>query len=601
MSATSAAIQNMLNNSSHSAASPAASPIASSSANRSSTADSTALSDLSSRVAAQQSGTDERALLLLLQDEVKRLQSSQKSAKQSSANEARTLLEMKVAMEQLEAITEQRRRLTEEVAKERTAAEGLKKKIAQLEADAALKAEQRKVSETHLQEEIAELKQQLTKHVASDDENKNRLSSLEKELNLTRDRAVAAKKEYSVTEQVTFEQTTILKTKLNQALQEIDSLKEELVRESASGKEREYDLSQAVAAAKRERQKVSNDLAAERRAHLEDVTELKKALHEAQQSHTTMQTTFDSNSRIDQEKLIRLTSELQLLKEKANSDADAAKAREKALDEQCMKLVSDLRVAQQEINSMSSQEWTDKKALTQKLIEVTVARDVAVQSANDLKEKLAVAQQDFTHKMAALQHQLTQAQGRIENDAAKYARETQDDRDRMINLEAQIQALQEDNERLKESKNLLNTDTEKALAVKDSELNSTQVELRATVETLHRLEREIQDNVQVKLLTDENASLREQCDALKNRVVEMTSNLANMRAEADTSDNARVSSIQGLVADYHRRIVALEKEQRFSRPVIKDLAAICRKHQLLDAVLERDLELYNNQFQYSAQ
>lgn len=542
---------------------------------------------------------------MLLQDEVKRLQASQQKTshlqKTSSSNEARTLLEMKVAMEQLEAITEQRRRLTDDVAKERSTNTSLKSRIGDLEKDAELKAEQRKVAEQHLRDEINDLKTQLARVSASDDEVKNRVISLEKELALTRDRAVAAKKEYNATEHVNFEQSTILKAKLTQALQEIDSLKGEMLREGGRFKEREYDLSQAVAAAKRERHNVANDLAAERRAHIEDVTELKRALYEAQQSHATMQTTFDANHRIDQEKLIRLTSEMLLLKEKANSDESAAKAREKVLDEQCMKLVSDLRVAQQEINSMSSQEWTDKKALTQKLIEVTVARDVALHSANDLKEKFAIAQQDHTHRLASLQHQLTQAQSKIENETTRRERDALGDRQRIVTLEAQLLAVREENQLLQEQKAQLNDDTERALAVKESELTNTRVELRATTQTLHRLEREVQENVQVKLLTDEANSLREQCDALKKRVVEMTSNLANMRAEADTSDNARVSSIQGLVADYHRRIVALEKEQRFSRPMIKDLAAICRKHQLLDAVLERDLELYNNSFgQYSA-
>lgn len=546
----------------------------------------------SSATAAAAGGADERALLMLLQDEVKRLHNS----KSEKNNEMRTLLEMKVAMEQLEAVTEQRRRLTEDVAKERASTEKLKERIAALDADAVLKAEQRKVKEHHLGEEIHDLKQRLERATASESGLRGRLEAAERELGLTKDRAVSAKKEYTAAEQVNFETTTILKTKLTQALAEIDSLREQARYDGGQAKEHEYSLSQAVSAATRERRAVQADLAQERRAHIEDVADLKRALHEAQQSQATMQDSYSGTHRLDQEKLIRLTSELQLLKEKANADAAAAAARERVLDEQNMKMVADLRSAQAEINAMASQEWVDKKALTQRLIEVTVARDVALQSNSELREKTTLAQQDNTATVAQLQNELTRLRATVENEGTRRTRAAQDEQRRVVELETKLKLSEADCEKLQRDAQRSSNETERLIAVRDSELNSARIELRATVETLHRLERQVQDNMQVKLLMDENASLREQCEALKTRVVEMTSNLANMRAEADISENVRVSSIQGLVADYHQRIVALEKEQRFSRPLIKDLAALCQKHSVLDSVLERDVELYNANF-----
>jgi chromosome segregation ATPase len=169
-------------------------------------------------------------------------------------------------------------------------------------------------------------------------------------------------------------------------------------------------------------------------------------------------------------------------------------------------------------------------------------------------------------------------------------------RHRIASLQAEVAAERAEVERQCGIVARLNAEAVATAASHERQLASLREEIRGYRGAVAQLDRHIQDNVPVRLLQDELAQLKDQNEALQGQLRKANTSLSTVRVEATAMEGMRVSSLQGLVKDYQRRISHLEKEQRFGRPLIKDLAAAARRHGSLDVALERDVELFTRQF-----
>jgi chromosome segregation ATPase len=518
------------------------------------------------------------------------------SSELQSRDEKRTLIMLKLAQEQVERSKEANDKLIRETDATRQRNAVLEEEVAQLRTTVDdLEAKQRVIHSTHdrsLRDVATELKVERGEHATT----QNGLQKLRAELNEAKAAAVTDANSREAKHRELYQEHATLKARCDTLKEEVDFLEGQRSKEVRQVAEREYDLNRTIGALKKSLTEREAELDIVKRTTFESNTMLNSECEQLRIKVIQLEGMLKATDRDGSQRVNQLREENRLLRERSESDMLTANTREKALQQETATLAANLRAAQREINEMADRESDTRKKSLVDVVQLHAERD------------------SLATRVASLERELTETKGKAKAEAISLRTDVEVAKNERVLADqrhsTELAVKRDENAKLRDELSLLTQQLVDAQAeakreqcalhdkidTQDTELKRFSVELAGYKGSVEKLEKHIRDNYAVRLLEDEVSSLKAQNVQLKNQLTHANSALASLRVEADISESSRMRTMQEHVMEAQRRVATLEREVRFSRPLLADLVEAAQHAQCLDAALERDVDLFFRQF-----
>jgi hypothetical protein len=542
----------------------------------------------------------DHTLIGLLQASVDRLKTTvdtqQMTTELKIRDERRTAIMIKLAQENVERSKESQARLQRdlELAKREcadlnTERNILSQKVRDLEESSATQNDK-------LQKITADFASQL-KTERDEREAVNRtVVKLRSELAEAKQAAVAAAAQGELQYRELYQENATSKARIATQSEELEFITEQRAKESRLVAEREYELNRTIGALKKNVARLESDLDTQRRSAFETVTVLQSENEQLRTRVIQLESMVQEADRDATTKTHQLKQDFRRLQERVEIDYATWSAKEKSLQQESSTLAVHLRAAQQEINEMAEREAANRRTGITDVVKLHAERD-ALQA-----------------KVISLERQLQEAQAAARVETIRLKTDVETGKNENILAEqrfaAEIALKRDENAKLKDELSLAAQQFAEAAAgaVKqeselrsqvdwqDKEIKRLGVEVAGYKETVEKLDKHVRENYAVRLLEDELSTVKQQTVQLKNQLTQANSALANLRVEADITENSRMRAMHEQVVEAQRRSSSLERELRFARPLLGDLVDALRHTSALDAGLERDVEMFFRQF-----
>ena len=548
----------------------------------------------------QASGDNSLVLLNMLNNEVERLKLTEKlqleGIERVDRDNKRQSVLLSLTQNQLQLIKDANTKLQEQVASV----------TAQLEASSTLNSE--------LQEDLKRVQDSLcalrissstkTEDLQRDivivkneaEEWKNAVSAAKSEVKLLQDQLQTAKSDQDRSSRLAFEHKVHVETRLQQKTAELQSLEEQRTKDSREVLAREYQLSKSLNEVKRQLVDVQSNYDADKKKHFELCSTLKSENEQLQLRVGRM----DRDFREREQELIVLSERLKVEVRMANELLDELRssslARERALEAQQQKLVADLRSAQAEVNSLADKEVVHHRERVEAVVSLNARNDAQkqhiarledeVQAVKD-KLRLAIVESAGERESLRSQHGV-----QSEEFASRLERRTQEN----LSLATENHQATSRIAALEQELALLKQKAQRSNDAQAAEIASHKAEIDGYRKAVAKLEQHIEDSYELKLLTEQNRQLQDEVALLKQRLSNANSSFANLRIEADISDNYRTSLLQERVEQQLKRAAGLEAERLASRPLLDMLLDVVQAKGYSDPALDRDIDKFVRQY-----
>ena len=555
---------------------------------------------MSSTAAAERTPRDVTALMQLLDSEVSRLKRVEHSQKETvdklSRDETRHTVMLRLSEEQLRSSkeTQQRFRQLMEESKEEARVrqeecEKLTRRVAQLED--GLKAS--RLQQEKASQQSAATISQLTAQCAQQE---STLTRLRKELE---DAQVAQMQSGEVAQQASREsQRTIvtLETRLKEAEEQLSFVEELRKKETKDVTLREVRLNAEIAELKKNARDFRAGIELERTAAFETVTGLRMENESLKLKIAQLEGMTKVSDRDNFEKIQKLTMELAMLKERAEQEQSASAAKIKALETQTATLVTHLKSAQAEVSRLADLEHGSAEDHIQTVIQLNSSKEALrtrLAAVEDQVEELkkAARTKEVAHcgELEQMKRELCDNTKAHQAELALKADELSRVSYELTNTARRMHALEDDLTATKQA-------AEHKAVVASSEIGALRAEVEGYKASVRKLEEHIQDNYDLRILSEQNESLKNQITQLRNQLTSANNALATVRIESDINETCRIRTLQEQYEAELTKCTSLEKERRCARPLLQDLIEVAQRHNAVDPALARDIDVFFRQF-----
>jgi hypothetical protein len=393
-----------------------------------------------------------------------------------------------------------------------------------------------------------------------------------------------------------FEAAVALETRLKHKTIELDDLQLLREKDTRQTTAREYELSRKIAAQDQELRTLTEQLERDRRLNFTLVAGLKSEgeTATARLSNTQKQLNDSEVSRVTT--IERLTVECSQLKERLEEANTSHIARERVLETQIAKLCADLRVAQSEINAMADNEHGQRKGFSEALITANARGDVNKVRAEQLEMELSQMREKLRQTIVANSSQMDELKLQHKTANSKL-QETVNEKSQA--LQHSMMDFKVTESKLISSEEELHRHVERSTKETNAltaEISALRTELDGYRNAVKKLERHIEDNFEVRVLTEQNESLQEESRSLKERVRHANQTLADLRVESDISEGFRIKMIQEELSNELRRAAALDNERRAARDLLTVLVPIAANANAMELSVMSELDKYQRLF-----
>ena len=393
-----------------------------------------------------------------------------------------------------------------------------------------------------------------------------------------------------------YQEHATLKARCETQRDEIDFLEAQRSKEVRLVAEREYELNRAVAKLKTELGDRDLELSTLKRSSFQTTTTLNSDAEQLRIKVIQLEGMLKATDRDGASRIQQLREEVRLLQDRNEQDHATAVAREKALQQETATLTAHLRAAQKEINELSDRDAEDKRKSLTDVVQLHAERDSLAMRVASLERSLQEMTAKLNTQAVTLRTDVDVARNEKVLADQKHATELALKRDENAKLRDELslgaQQLADAQAYAKREE----AELSERIYSQDQEIRKQRVEIAGYKETVEKLDKHVRDNYAVRILEDEVSSLKQQNLQLKNQLTHANSALANLRVEADITETSRMKTMQEQVLEAQRRVAILERELRFSRPLLTDLVEAAQHGNCLDAALERDVDLFFRQF-----
>jgi hypothetical protein len=406
----------------------------------------------------------------------------------------------------------------------------------------------------------------------------------------------ASRSEQEKASRLAFEHRVHLETRLQQKTAELQHTEELRTKEGREVLAREYQLSKSLSEAKRELRDVQGMYEADKRKHFELCATLKADSETLQLRVARMEKEHREREQDLVVQVERLKLDLRMTQELQEEQRTSAQARERALETQQQKLVTDLRSAQSEVNTLVDKEVVHHRERVETVVSLNARNDAQKQHIARLEDELQAAKDRLRIAVveSAADREALRAQHGAQSEglAAKLEAKTRE----LLAMSAENFQAQSRNAALEQELSTLKQKAQRTADAQSTEIASHRAEIDGYKKAVAKLEQHIEESYEVKLLTEQNAQLQEEVALLKQRLVNANSAFANLRIEADISDNYRASLLQERVEQQLKRAAALEAERAAIRPLMDTLLDVVQAKGYSDPALDRDIDSYVRQY-----
>ncbi|CUE85819.1 Hypothetical protein, putative [Bodo saltans] len=544
--------------------------------------------------------TDTTALLRLLQEEVEHLRGSTRQKDEEierrERDSKRTMVMMQMTHDQLSLLKDANVKLETQLIDSREKCRQLQA-LAQSKEEEALHAAKVLMDTKRVHE--GDIKKLESLQVISEKKHQAQLSAndvLRNEIQALKARIEDITTTNESESRKRFEATVALETRLKHKTIELDDL--ELLREkdTRQATAREYELSKKITSQDQELRALTEQIERDRRLQFTLMAGLKSESETAaaRLSNTQKQLTDAETSRATTTD--RLSLECAQLKDRLEEANASHTARERVLETQVAKLCADLRVAQSEINAMADNEHSQRRGFAEALISANARGDVSKSRAEQLDIELAQMREKLRQTIVASSLQMDELKLQHKSANAKL-QETVNDKSQT--LQHSIMDLKVTESKLLSSEEELHRHVERSIKETNSmtaEISSLRTELDGYRNAVKKLEKHIEDNFEVRVLTEQNENLEAESKSLKERVRHANQTLADLRVEADISEGYRIKMIQEELSNELRRASVLDQERRAARELLTVLVPIAANANAMELSVLSELDKYQRLF-----
>lgn len=546
------------------------------------------------------SSLDTESLLTLLQDEVSRLRISERSHQEhlelAERDSKRTVVMLQLTHDQLQLLKEANVKLQRHASDSAALIEKLRHEVSVLTEET-----------THLQKCALDADAlHKDQHARADAELalwKQRLSAQEKANEVLRNEMAenAQRHEACVSDgerqsRKAFETSTALEVRLKQKLVELQDLEVLREKERKETTAREYELSKTVSEQKRALAAAAEANDRQRRADFTVITTLKAECEDYKSRFLHLQKTLDAERKETFETIERLKIELSMARERHDEAESSFRAREKVLEMQVAKFCTDLKSAQLEINSLADREVLQLKSNSEALILLHARHDVSKLRVEELESELHAAKEKLRSEIVSHAAELD----KVKADHTTVLRQQQDltssKSQELQHMSMDLRVAQSRIRSLEDELQQHQERTAKLIAAQAADIAALRTELDGYRSSVKKLEDHIENNYEMRILSEQNQRFEEDARHLKEKLRHANQTLANLRVEADISESYRLKMLQEQFEAEMSRVTALEKERRSARTLLTALIAAAKKGDGVDLSLASEVDQFYRVF-----
>ena len=373
-----------------------------------------------------------------------------------------------------------------------------------------------------------------------------------------------------------FELRVALQTRLTTVEEELNFLTEMRQEDAKKTTAREYDLSVVVQTLKKEVALLRGSQDASHRSSFETMSAARIERDALEERVKGLERDLTDARRSGFERSTQLQTLLTAKTEQLEAQEAAAKSREAASETQLQKLITDLRVAQSEVNGLADAENTVRAAHVTELVKIKSELDVrtreladAAEEVQTLKTRLhqqtidaAVAKENAANALSAGQREHSARLAAKVNELNTVAVELQWTAEKLTSTEGRLATALSDFE----------TATEKHR----KEAAALRQEIDGYKHAVAKLNSHIEDNIENRLLAEQNSNLSAHVEAMKGQIAAMNAALSQARVEMSIGESNNAMQQLGHAEAQIARLGALERERAELRPLLDTLALYFR-------------------------
>eukprot|EP00759_Apiculatamorpha_spiralis_P039068 PhF_6_TR37928/c0_g1_i1/m.56679 len=506
-------------------------------------------------------------MLNLLQDQVAH----------SNVNVERMKADLRTAQESAAKLTEQNKRLSEQL-KESVEAEQHVKRL---------------------------LEQEVLSHQKNNDAKEAKVSyvettldALKKELDMNKVRYLKLVQESEQKSKEAFQQEVTLKVALNQAKEDAEHLTGTLRKDVQDALERAVMAEQRLKHTMHELSSTKARNLEEQKAQHELVAVLKTELETTKLLVAQKDAMISANTKETFEKMAKLQLEVDRLKEDLTAERNMAEASRKQHDVMVEKYKAENNSFQLEVTRLSTELITKQKNLMDTQVNARV-------EAEGLRSRITGAETDRDH----FRNKFKEMEAKLKAENEGLRRTT---RDEVRVHDTEVAALKDEitklNSELRVTSRRLG-EVETVLSEKEKQFSNSYEEHKKEVTTLRaeiagykqsvrQLEAHIAENISYKILQEKCESLESDLVSARNQVSHLGHVIAEMKVESEVVEQYRVRLLQERYDDLTKEMDLLRSQARFCLPLLDDTLTILQKEvpgKITGAML-KEIDLYQREF-----
>lgn len=545
-------------------------------------------------------GTDTTALLRILQEEVEQLRGStrqkEEEIERKERDSKRTMVMLQMTHDQLSLLKENNLKLETQLIDANSKCRQLEN-FAHGKEEEATHAAKVVIDTNRIHDgEVKKLESlrticenKLQAQMASNDVLRNEIQALKERIEqITTDAEAESRKR--------FETIVALETRLKYKTVELDDLQLLRDKDTRHTAAREYELSQKIASQEKELRAHADKAERERRTQFTLIAGLKAESETSAAQLASTQGHLRETEATQLSTIERLTHEVAQLKERLEEANSSHAARERVLETQIVKFCADLRAAQSEINSMADSEHGQRKNFSEALIAANARGDVSKVRSEQLEIEL-------THLREKLRQTIVSQAALVDElklqHKTSYGKLQENVNDKSQQLQHTMMDLRVAESKLHGAEEELHRHVERSTKETNSmtsEISSLRTELDGYRNAVKKLEKHIEDNFEVRVLSEQNAVLQEEARSLKERVRHANQTLADLRVELDISEGYRIKMMQEELTNELKRAATLDQERRAARELLATLVPIATSANAVELSVMSELDKYQRRF-----